>query len=212
MNAIAATTSEAAPSDKRGVNALFRRVLMPLFLLSVCPPFAIVVWHTHAPWTAGLRAPLPDVRSARGARRAAHIWRPVFFGTPTAWPIIGCFAAFELPLMRVLPGPDFQWPITPDGNVPVYKPTGRRPSSTSLATCCRGAAPSACTCSRRASSTIIFGAILGALNVFSLVFCLRSLPQGPLLPVERDARHQRQSHLRLLLGHRAATRASSAGT
>ncbi len=184
MNAIAATTSEAASSDKRGVNALFRRVLMPLFLLSVCPPFAIVVWHTHTALDGSL-VRLYQMFAARGALEGLRdIWGPVFFGSPTAWLIIGSFAAFELALMRFLPGPDFRGPVTPAGNVPVYKQNGPAAFVVTLATF------AALSAFGVISPSIVydnFGAILGAINTFALLFCLGLYFKGRFSPSSADA-------------------------
>lgn len=41
--------------------------------------------------------------------------------TPIAWKIIACFGAFEAFLQLALPGKRFEGPISPAGNVPVYK-------------------------------------------------------------------------------------------
>jgi 7-dehydrocholesterol reductase len=41
--------------------------------------------------------------------------------TPIAWKIIACFGAFEAFLQLALPGKRFEGPVSPAGNVPVYK-------------------------------------------------------------------------------------------
>jgi hypothetical protein len=41
--------------------------------------------------------------------------------TPIAWKIIACFGAFEALLQLALPGKRFEGPVSPAGNVPVYK-------------------------------------------------------------------------------------------
>ena len=41
-----------------------------------------------------------------------------FFGSPLAWKIIGAFAAFQLALMKVIPGKKYTGTITPMGNLP----------------------------------------------------------------------------------------------
>lgn len=45
-------------------------------------------------------------------------------GSRKAWLMIGVFATFELVLMKVLPGNMVKGPVTPKGNVPVYKANG----------------------------------------------------------------------------------------
>lgn len=51
-------------------------------------------------------------------------WLPYIFGTAKAWKFIGIFAVFELILMRILPGKMTKGPVTPAGNVPIYKANG----------------------------------------------------------------------------------------
>ena len=105
--------------------------------------------------------------------------------------------------MRVLPGQArSSGPVTADGNVPVYKANGVAAFVVTIALFV-GRVVSG---SRLFSPSIVydnFGGILGALNVFSLVFCLVLYLKGRFAPSSERPRHQRQSHLRLLLGHRA---------
>ena len=40
-----------------------------------------------------------------------------------AWVTLVCFGLFEAALQRFVPGKRFEGPVTPDGNIPVYKVT-----------------------------------------------------------------------------------------
>lgn len=51
-------------------------------------------------------------------------WLPYLFGSVAAWKLIIPFGVFQLILMRVLPGKLTKGPVTPAGNVPVYKANG----------------------------------------------------------------------------------------
>ncbi len=112
------------------------------------------------------------------------IWKPVFFGTSEAWTIIGAFAAFELFLMRALPGNEFRGPITPAGHVPVYKANGVPAFLVTLATffiCSYGF--------DLFSPGIVYdnlGGLLGALNIISLVFCALLYVKGRFAPSSGD--------------------------
>src|SRR2546426_543094 len=89
--------------------------------------------------------------------------------TTTAWTILGVFAATELVLMRVLPGKQFLGPITANGNVPVYKANGVLAFVVTIALFL-GASYGL----HLFSPAVVydnFGGIIGALNVFSVVFC-----------------------------------------
>src|ERR1700733_3231336 len=91
-----------------------RQTLIPAFLITVCPPTALVVWYTHTALGGSLAA-LVSLFRHEGFSALAHIWGPVFFGTGTAWAMIALFAAVELVLMRVLPGARFLGPVTANG-------------------------------------------------------------------------------------------------
>ena len=145
------------------------RYLIPLTLLTLCPPTVFVFWYTataldgsfqnfwHLVWNQGLFSTV------------ASIWFPVFFGSATAWKIIASFAAFQLFLMKAVPGKPFVGPITPKGNVPIYKANGLACFIITFATFFLA------TKFQLFSATIIYdnlGPILGALNCFSLLFCL----------------------------------------
>jgi len=114
-----------------------------------------------------------------------NICAPYFFGTETGWTIIGVFAAFELALMRLLPGKTFYGPVTPAGNIPVYKANGVLAYAATLIVFYL------CTFQFNLFSPAIiydnFGGILGALNIFSLLFCLFLLIKGHVAPSTTDS-------------------------
>ncbi|RZC70783.1 hypothetical protein C5167_033961 [Papaver somniferum] len=88
-----------------------------LSLLSLCPPFVILLWYTmvHAD---GSVVQTFDYLKQNGLQGFVDIWpRP----TAIAWKIIACYAAFEALLQLALPGKRVEGPISPAGNVPVYK-------------------------------------------------------------------------------------------
>ncbi len=47
-----------------------------------------------------------------------------FFGTREAWFVISIFMITQLLLIRIVAGKRFEGPITPKGNVPIYKANG----------------------------------------------------------------------------------------
>lgn len=161
-----------------------RRTLGPLALMLVCPPFAIVLWYTHV-HLGGSLASLWQLIAADGLiSTVATIWAPVFWGSPVAWTVIGVFAVFELALMKLVPGARFEGPITPKGNVPVYKANGVASFVISLVTYVVASAGLGLF-----DPAIVydhFGEILGALNVFSLVFCLGLYLKGRFAPSSSD--------------------------
>ena len=161
-----------------------RQTLIPATLIAVCPPTAILIWHTHTAHQGSLAGLVGQVSRDGLFHTLMNVWKPVFFGTSSAWAIIAVFAAVELLLMRVLPGKPFHGPVTANGNVPVYKANGVLAFATTLALFLLAAYPL-----HLFSPTIVydhFGGILGALNVFSLVFCLLLYLKGRHRPSSSD--------------------------
>jgi len=95
------------------------------------------------------------------------------------------FTVFELALMRLLPGKTFYGPITPKGNVPVYKENGVLAFITTMAIFCLATFGF-----NLFSASILYdnlGALLGALNLFSLLFCVFLYIKGRFFPSTTDS-------------------------
>ncbi len=164
---------------------LFSKILAPLFLIVVCPPAVLLICHTNTHLN-GSFVQLFQEFSQKGLLTSIYdVWQPVFFGSKTAWTIIGIFAAAELLLMRFLPGKTFKGPITPKGNVPVYRANGVLAFATTLILFYVTSFQL-----HWFSPSIIydhFGEILGALIFFSLIFCFFLYLKGALAPSSTDA-------------------------
>jgi 7-dehydrocholesterol reductase len=161
-----------------------RQTVVPALLISVCPPTSILLWYTHTALGGSLAALVSRVRDVGFFEVLARAWGPVLLGTPTAWAILGVFAAIELALMRLLPGKTFHGPVTANGNVPVYKANGVPAFAVSVALYA-GASWGL----HLFSPTIVydnFGGILGALNIFSLAFCALLYVKGRFAPSSSD--------------------------
>ncbi|KAF6149871.1 hypothetical protein GIB67_008592 [Kingdonia uniflora] len=101
-----------------------------LSLLSLCPPFVILLWHTmvHA---NGSISQTCDYLMQNGLQGFKDIWpKP----TATAWKIIACYGVFEAVLQLFLPGKRFEGSISPEGNRPVYKANGLQAYAVTLVT------------------------------------------------------------------------------
>ncbi len=162
-----------------------RTNLGPLFLILVCPPFALLMWYTNTILQGSFSALFQLIAQQGFFSTLYTIWQPFFLGSYTAWAIIFCFAAFELVLMRLLPGKPHAGPLTPKGNIPLYKANGLLSFLVTMgifSLCSFGL--------HLFSPTIIydhFGAILGALNIFSLLFCIFLYLKGRYLPSSTDS-------------------------
>jgi 7-dehydrocholesterol reductase len=161
-----------------------RQTVVPALLISVCPPTSILLWYTHTALGGSLASLVSLVREVGLFGVISRAWGPVLLGTPTAWAILGVFAAVELTLMRLLPGKAFHGPVTANGNVPVYKANGVLAFAVTVALFA-GASWGM----HLFSPTIVydnFGGIIGALNVFSLVFCALLYLKGRFAPSSSD--------------------------
>ncbi|NNM43727.1 MAG: 7-dehydrocholesterol reductase, partial [Chlamydiae bacterium] len=146
---------------------------------------AILMWYTNVHLGGSLTNLVTFVQSQGVLGAFSRIWAPVFFGSKVAWTIIAIFAVFQLLLMRFVPGKRFEGPITPKGNIPIYKANGVACFLLTLSTF------SLCSFGLNLFPASIlydhFGEILGAWNVFSLLFCLFLYFKGRFKPSSTDA-------------------------
>lgn len=159
--------------------------LVILTLILGAPPLVILFWFTNTSLDGSLKA-LWELSLQQGFfNLLSMVWLPVFFGSALAWKMLAVFAATQLLFMRLLPGTQFVGPISPTGNRPVYKANGVPAFALTLGLFIL--------CSfqlKLFSPTIIydnFGALLGALNFFSLLFCVGLLLKGLYAPSSADA-------------------------
>lgn len=162
-----------------------RQTLVPLLLILLCPSTVFLFWYTNTQLD-GSFTKLGELFAHEGVwTTVRNIWAPYFFGSKAAWAIIAIFGGFELFLMRVLPGKEFKGPITPAGNIPIYKANGLLAYGVTIALF------SICTfvLNLFPASLLydLFPEILGALNFFSLLFCLFLLIKGYFFPSSNDS-------------------------
>lgn len=167
-------------STVRGRPLAWQHTAVPLSLVLLCPPFAMAMWFAVTQSDGSLATLLSQIASGAFVETV----RPLFFGSPTAWLMIGAFAGFELLLMRLMPGEKFFGPTTPKGNVPEYRANGVVAFVTTMFTFVLLAFVL-----RLFSPTIIydhFGELIGALNCLSLVVCVGLYLKGRFAPSSTD--------------------------
>ncbi|TNF30002.1 MAG: 7-dehydrocholesterol reductase, partial [Bacteroidetes bacterium] len=165
-------------------NSALVRLLAPLSLILLCPPFAMFLWYTNVHLDGSYTALLAFIREVGPVEAVAQVWMPVFFGSAYAWKVIGLFAATQLLLMKVLPGKKYNGPLTPMGNTPTYTDNGLLAYIISL-----GLFFGLSYGVGLFSPGIVyhhFGEILGALNVSALLFCLLLYFKGRFWPSSTD--------------------------
>jgi 7-dehydrocholesterol reductase len=105
-----------------------RQTVVPALLITVCPPTALLLHYTHTELGGSLSELFARFGRDGVLATLGHAWGPYFFGTPTAWAMIGVFAAVELTLMRLLPGKEFRGPSRRAATCPSTRPTACSPS------------------------------------------------------------------------------------
>jgi 7-dehydrocholesterol reductase len=157
---------------------------VPVLLLTLCPPAVFVFWYVATALNGSFMALWHIVWQNGLFETIGGIWGPVFFGTPLAWKVLATFAAFQLLLMRVIPGRLFLGPITPKGNIPIYKVNGVPSFLISISSFLIASYGF-----HWFSPTILYdnlGPLLGALNCFSLIFCFYLYLKGIFAPSSSD--------------------------
>lgn len=156
-----------------------------LLIMLCSPPFALMMWYTNTALDGSL-AKLWQLIVEQGFFSVMYtIWQPVFWGSPLAWSLIAGFIVFEAVLLKCLPGKTFHGPISPMGNIPVYKSNGILAFLTTLAVFSLGSFGL-----QLFPASILydnFGAILGALNLFSVALCALLYLKGRFMPSSTDS-------------------------
>jgi 7-dehydrocholesterol reductase len=164
--------------------ALFRTTIAPLFLIAILPPVVGLVWFANTETGGSVLALAHVMASEGGASTIWQTWRSILLGSPTAWAVLAIFASTELAFMRLLPGRRCEGPPSPAGDIPVYKANGVAAfvlTLTLFVLCSVGLG--------LFPATIIydhFGEILGALNIFALLFCVCLCLKGLYAPSGTD--------------------------
>lgn len=161
-----------------------RKTCVPLLLMVCCPLMALFVWYTNVHLGGSLFRLWHQVVEQGLFTTIGAAWGPIVFGSPLAWKMIAIFGITQLILMKVLPGKTIEGPLTPKGNIPLYKANGPLAFVITLAlfffsTQVLHLFP----------MSIIydnFGPLLGALNVFSLLFCGMLYLKGRYSPSSTD--------------------------
>lgn len=162
-----------------------RNTLGPLFLMLTTPSFALIIWYTNTQ-LGGSLSTLWTLCLEKGFLSTLYtIWQPVVWGSKTAFCMLAIFMGIQLLFMRLLPGKIYQGPVSPKGNIPVYKANGVLAYILTLSGFCL-----ASFYFHLFPATIIYdelGALLGALNLFSLLFCLFLYFKGKYAPSSTDS-------------------------
>jgi 7-dehydrocholesterol reductase len=160
------------------------RTVVPLLLVVVTPPAAMLMWHTMANLNGSVTALGQEIWQKGFFDEISEVWLSRFFGSVMAWKMIGIFAVAQALMLWFLPGKKYYGTITPKGNQPEYKDNGLLSYILTFMVFLF--------CSvylKLFSPGIIYinmGDLLGALNFGALVFCLFLYFKGRFFPSSSD--------------------------
>lgn len=164
--------------------AWIHKTFVPLFFIILCPPAVFALWYIHTSLGGSFSLFWHLVQEVGLFKILVQISYPIIFGSPMAWKIIAIYASFQLLLMKIVPGKPFEGPITPMGNIPIYKNNGLACFLITMASF--GLCTSVFHFFPAAILYDHLGAIFGALNLFSLFFCLFLYVKGIVAPSSSD--------------------------
>ena len=185
-HAIIANSSKMASSDEKktwGSGGLFaNRELGSIFLIVVtqvfCIPFILACKNYGGSVTA-----ITSAAMEMGIFKFfVSIWPTPF--DPETWKMILSFMAFELFLMKFVPGKVFKATPTPSGHIPVYNANGVQCYLITIVTTFVLAHYGVI---RPAEVYDKMGNILSSLNVFALCFCAMLTVKGLTFPSTKDS-------------------------
>jgi len=114
-------SGDSAAKKTWGSGGLFgNRSLMSLLLVLLCPYFVITLWFVCKHCNGSLL----ELSNKILLEGPFCMSSSVNLFNPIAWKVIFSYMAFELLLMRIVPGKTFHATVTATGHVPVYKANG----------------------------------------------------------------------------------------
>ena len=182
--AVAKEQRELAAKTTEKLSYTNATALFP-FLLVAAPPLLILYLYYAIVHGDGSVAFLLQLWAKDGfIRTTASVAAPYLLGSRLAWKIIGCYAVFELILMRILPGQKKCGPPSPTGHVPVYRANGAQAYCVTLTTF------GLLTYLGVIDPGLVYdhlGELLGALNISAIVLCWLLYFKGKYLPSNSDS-------------------------
>lgn len=169
----------------RGMSVVLSRQIiyrLPVLLLVGCPVFAMFMTWTMIYAQGSLHQSLSAFISQPIEMMINVFWKP-FGGSFKAWGMILLFASIQIALMKVLPGDLYEGPQTAKGHKPLYKDNGLLAFAITIGAFFFG---SFLGFYKLSAVYDHFFEIIGALNAFSLVFCLLLYFKGKYAPNSVD--------------------------
>ncbi|CAM9390865.1 unnamed protein product [Ectocarpus fasciculatus] len=158
------------------------RTIGSLLIMLASPIFSIVAIHTCYFLDGSVQILMQQVLEKGLVNFLFDVWPTPF--DPVAWKCILSFMAFELMLMRVVPGKLFRGVATASGHIPEYIENGVPCYLISVATLL------ALQYTGAFDAAIVYdkmGEMISSMNIFSLAFCVMLSLKGIYFPSTRDS-------------------------
>ena len=97
---------------------------VPLFLMFFSPNLVIILWYTAAKCNGSFLTLFREFAERGTLNSLVEIWSNIRIGSPLAVYTLLGYMVFAASIQMLLPGPRAEGPLTPKGNVPVYKDNG----------------------------------------------------------------------------------------
>ncbi len=169
-----------------GFAGFLHYTFVPVFLMVTVPNLSIIIWYSATECDGSFLVCFQRLSQRGFVSGLWGIWADFNIVNPTVCGIILGYCAFAVALHVLLPGPRAEGPVTPKGNIPVYKDNGFFCYVVTMA------AFAALTCFLKQngmSPTVVydhFGEILACLTVFSHVICVMLYIKGLKFPSTSD--------------------------
>lgn len=167
-----------------GSGGLFgNRVIGALLLMLTTPTFCLTFWYTCTRHQGSFTSLLNEVTSEHGMAKFFSEVYPTPFD-PYVWKMILSYMAFELALMKLVPGKEFRSTVTPSGHMPIYTANGFQCYIITIVTLI-GITEAGLF--RPADLYDNFGKFLSSMNLFAICFCVFLTFKGLYFPSTKDS-------------------------
>ena len=166
-----------------GSGGLFaNRELGSLMLMLVTPIFVLTIWYTCAAHNGSVMSLVNEITKNGLFEFLQNVWPTPF--DPYAWKMILSYMAFELFLMKFVPGKEFRATATASGHVPVYNANGVQCYVITIVTLFVLAYYGI---SKPSEVYDNMGKLLSSMNLFAVLFCAMLTFKGLNFPSTKDS-------------------------
>jgi len=118
------SSAKPGPAEPVGPSGVLNHTILPILLMAFTPNLVMVLWYTERFYGGSYYAMSNDFLKKGLVTATKDMWSSMDIGTPMVSAIILGYSLFQIIIMKILPGPRAEGPVTPKGNIPVYCDNG----------------------------------------------------------------------------------------